>query len=597
MSMSFFSELKRRQVLRTAAAYVAAAWLLVQVADTVFEAFELGEEAVRLVIIVLALGFVPVIILSWVFQLTPEGLRRDSGDSAADAPAGHRADRIIIVLLAAGVTFFAFDKFVLDPQRDEEIAEQARTEAFVESYGDKSIAVLAFENLSADADNEYFSDGIAEEMINLLARIPELRVISRSSAFTYKGKDLSVPEIAEELNVTYVLEGSVRKAGDRIRVTAQLIDARTDTHLYSENFDRTIDDIFAIQDEVSSNVVENLRVHLTGEMPRARPADPEAHALLLRARYLIGRNNSHNYDVIEELLLESLEIDPDYLDAILTLANMYSVFGRERHRPIEEARVAVRDLVDRALAIDPDNGYAIVLSAWPEGSKGDLHLIIRRLQEGLAKDSSNLGSINWAAEVLRLIGDFKQSNELLQHMLARDPLCNICYYRKATNFLALGDYADAEAAIRRFKQTADGGGHTLGLALFMQGKYEESAAAFSNLNPDNNNEATLLHAQAMSGIALDNPERVQTALEALRENYSTTAPDFIASIFALTGDFDSAFAALEPVAAMHPRFSAEIWPWPLLNNLHDDPRWTEFREKIGHSEETIEALQFNVVLQ
>ena len=207
--MSFFSELKRRQVLRTTAAYVAAAWLLVQVADTVFEAFELGEEAVRLVIIVLALGLIPVIILSWVFQLTPEGLQRDSGDSAADAPVGRNVDRIIIVLLAAGVTFFAFDKFVLDPQRDEEIAEQARTEAFVESYGDKSIAVLAFADLSADGENEYFSDGIAEEMINLLAKIPELRVISRSSAFSYKGRDLSIPQIAEELNVTYVLEGPI----------------------------------------------------------------------------------------------------------------------------------------------------------------------------------------------------------------------------------------------------------------------------------------------------------------------------------------------------------------------------------------------------
>ncbi|UCC14439.1 MAG: adenylyl cyclase, partial [Gammaproteobacteria bacterium] len=265
--MTFLEELKRRNVVRVGAAYVALSWLIIQVAETLFPLFGLSDAAARLVVILLAIGFLPALVFAWVFEFTPEGLRRESEvdhDSDVSRRMTRRLDRLIMVFLTLALGYFALDKFVIDPARDaEELAtatEQARQEgrsdAIVESYGDKSIAVLPFVNMSSDSEQEYFADGISEELLNLLARIPTLRVISRSSAFSFKGKDVNIPEVARQLNVAHVLEGSVRKSGDKIRITAQLIEARSDTHLWSETYDRTLDDIFAIQDNVAAAVVE-----------------------------------------------------------------------------------------------------------------------------------------------------------------------------------------------------------------------------------------------------------------------------------------------------------------------------------------------------
>ena len=246
MRMSFYHELKRRNVFRVGAAYIFAAWLLIQVAETIFPLFGYGDTPARITVILLAIGFPLFLVFSWVFELTPEGLKKEKDvDHTASVvrKTGKQLDRVIIVLLALALGYFAFDKFVLDPAQDLKIAETARqegrSEALVESYGDKSIAVLPFVNLSADPEQEYFSDGISEELLNLLARIPELRVISRSSAFYYKGKDIDIPTIAQQLNVTHILEGSVRQAGNRVRITAQLVEARSDTHIWSDIFDRT----------------------------------------------------------------------------------------------------------------------------------------------------------------------------------------------------------------------------------------------------------------------------------------------------------------------------------------------------------------------
>jgi TolB-like protein len=268
--MSLYQELKRRNVIRVAIAYLAASWLLIEAAETIFPLYGFGDAPARIVVTVLAIGFPLFLVFSWVFEITPEGLKKEKDiDRAASVThkTGKKLDRVIIVLLALALGYFAVDKFVLDPARDvelvEETAQQARSEALVESYGDKSIAVLPFVNMSADPEQDYFSDGISEELLNLLAQIPDLRVISRSSSFSFKGKDIAVPEVAQQLHVAYVLEGSVRKAGDRVRITAQLIEARSDTHLWSQTYDRTLDNIFAVQDEIAAAI---------GAAPRVNPS-------------------------------------------------------------------------------------------------------------------------------------------------------------------------------------------------------------------------------------------------------------------------------------------------------------------------------------
>ena len=256
--MSLLSELKRRNVFRAAAAYVAVAWLVMQVAEVSFPAFGFSDRALRLLIIALAIGFVPAVALAWVFELTPEGVRRDR-DLEPGGPLLRRTnrllDRAIVVLLALGLTYFAIDKFFLNPSREaarvEQALEQGRSEALEQQLAETSIVVLPFTNLSSDPEQAFFADGMAEELLNLLARIPQLRVISRTSAFSYKGKDVGIAEIARQLKVSHVLEGSVRRSGDRLRITAQLIDAGSDSHLWSRTYDRTLDDVFEVQDEIA----------------------------------------------------------------------------------------------------------------------------------------------------------------------------------------------------------------------------------------------------------------------------------------------------------------------------------------------------------
>ncbi len=211
--MSLFAELKRRNVLRVGAAYVALSWLIIQVIEALFPMFGLSDAAARVIVILLAIGLVPALICAWVFELTPDGFRRDSEIDHASRDSrklARRLDRLIIVVLVIALGYFAVDKFVIDPARDqareEEVAREARTDALVESYGDYSIAVLPFEDMSPEGDQEYFSDGISEELLNLLARIPELRVISRSSAFSFKGQDIHIPTVAEKLNVAICRE-------------------------------------------------------------------------------------------------------------------------------------------------------------------------------------------------------------------------------------------------------------------------------------------------------------------------------------------------------------------------------------------------------
>jgi len=341
--LSLLNELKRRNVLRVGAAYIVAAWLIIQVAETIFPLFGFGDTPARLIVIVLSISFIPSLIFSWVFEITPEGLKRDADvdrDKSITQTTGKKLDRIILVVLALALAYFAFDKFVLVPARVAEIVEETmqkvRSDVLVESYGDKSIAVLPFVNMSDDASNEYFSDGISEELLNLLAKIPELRVIARTSSFSYKGKDVKVADVARELNVGHVLEGSVRKAGNQVRITAQLIEARSDTHLWSGTYDRELENIFAVQDEISIAIVGALKNRLGLEVeaaPRAiAAANTEAYEAYLRGRYLIVQRTPNT---LERAILEfekAIVFDPQYALAHAELSNailLLMVYGEQ----------------------------------------------------------------------------------------------------------------------------------------------------------------------------------------------------------------------------------------------------------------------------
>src|SRR3954467_6066773 len=317
----FLGELQRRNVYRVAVTYTVVSWLLVQIATQVFPFFDIPNWAVRVVVLVLALGFPVVLILAWAFEITPSGIRLESDIARQDSVAQHTSRKLIGITIAVAVAAGGMLAFqVFRPRLMKERIPAASEAAPVAAIPDSSIAVLPFTDMSEAKDQGYFSDGISEELLNLLTKIPQLKVAARTSSFSFKGKQVEIPEIARQLHVANVLEGSVRRNGDQLRITAQLIRAAEGYHLWSETYDRKMDDIFKIQDEIAGEVVKELKVKLLGAAPKVRTTDPKAYALYLQGRELGRQRTAEGFAKSDALYQQVLEIDPRYAPAWERLA-------------------------------------------------------------------------------------------------------------------------------------------------------------------------------------------------------------------------------------------------------------------------------------
>src|SRR5437660_2635090 len=366
---NFFSELKRRNVLRVAGLYLVGAWLVVQVAGTVLPMFGAPEWLPRTIVVLLAIGFVPAVILSWVFELTPEGLKRDEDvapEQSVTQRTGRRMDRMIIVVLVLALGYFAFDKFVLAPRREAALVAGAAPNESKSVINAKSIAVLPFENLSSDKENAYFTDGVQDEILTDLAKIADLKVISRTSVMQYKtGIARNLRDVGQQLGVAHLLEGSVQRAANRIRVNAQLIDARNDAHLWAQTYDRDLADVFAIQSEIAKAIADQLQARLSPSEKNAieRPptADVTAFDLYTRAKNLLlttglTTNAPAIYLQAVDLLNQAVARDPSFFQAYCQLAythdNLY--FLGNDHTP---ARLALAEAaIQAAFRLRPDAG-------------------------------------------------------------------------------------------------------------------------------------------------------------------------------------------------------------------------------------------------
>ena len=606
--MSLVAEFSRRNVFRVGAAYLVAAWLLIQVAETLFPLFGFGDTPARIVVVVLAIGFVPALVLAWVFRLTPQGLRKESETAVPLSPqAGKRLDRMIMVVLALALCVFAFDRFVLDPQREsvrqtqfesqvEEARQRARDEALLESYGDKSIAVLAFVNMSDDAGNEFFSDGISEELLNLLAKIPELRVISRSSAFSYKGKDVKLGQIAAELNVAHVLEGSVRKVSDRVRITAQLIDARTDTHLWSETFDRQLGDIFAIQEEIASAVSERLQLSLLGEFPSPRTTDPDAYALYLQARFLGLQGSAEGYTQAIALLERVLAVDPGYTNAWDALAGNYLNQAGKDLRPWDDGFRLAREAAERALAIDPKFAPAYARLGWVALlQENNLALAARNYQRALELAPTNVRTIGDAASLLKGLGRMDECVALDEYVVARDPVNAVGHFNLGGSYLYAGRYEDAIAAFRTSLQLSPnriGGYYQLGIAQLLGG---DASHALESMQREPLDVLKLL-GRVMAYHALGEGETADRLQAELIEKHEREAAYNIAYVMAYRGAADAAFDFLNEAVTYGDPGLTDIVAEPLFDSLRSDPRWLPFLESIGKAPDQLAAIAFKVRL-
>lgn len=345
---------------------MVVAWLLIQVTETIFPLFGFGDTPARLVVIVLAIGFIPSLIFSWVFEITPEGLKKDAdvdSEKSISQPAGRKLDRIILVVLVLALGYFAFDKFVLDPVENEQIAQAARQEgltaALTKSYGDRSIAVLPFENRSNREEDQFFTDGIHDDLLTTIAKIGSMKVISRTSVMEYRGTLKKIPQIAKELGVAHILEGGIQRSGNHVRINVQLIDAATDAHLWAEIYTRelTAENLFAVQSEITRIIADALQTELSTDEQRridARPTDNLlAYEAYMRGRQLMATRDSANLKLATKEFSKATSFDPLFALAWVGVAdsNMRGS-GSENLLPI------VEEAVKNALAIDSNLGEA-----------------------------------------------------------------------------------------------------------------------------------------------------------------------------------------------------------------------------------------------
>ena len=582
--------------------------MVIQVGGVLFPAFGFGDAAVRIVTIILAIGLIPTLILSWAFEITPEGLKKEKDVDRSQPFIGQsykQFDRMIMVVLALALGYFAFDKFVLNPQReaakDEQVAgqvvearEQGRSEALVESYGEKSIAVLPFVDMSIDKDQEYMSDGIAEELLNLLAKVPELRVVSRSSAFSYKDKDVNLSQVAQELNVAHILEGSVRKAGNQLRITVQLIEARSDTHLWSKTYNHTLEDIFLIQDEIASSVVKALKVTLFGVAPTVEKTDPEAFALVLQALHFYGQQTPEGMDQALNLLKKALAIDPDYARAWTEMARTYSRQVVIDQMSIQEGEGLILDAIDHALTINPEFAPAHVELGWHAMAyENDLSAAAIHYQRAMDLDPS---STLFASTFLFDLGRLDEAIALQKENVLRDPVNSSSHYNLGL-FYCFGGYLDnALNSLRNALKLSPGrvnANAIIGLTLLLKNEPQAALEAFA----EEKREIYRVKGTAIALHDLGRKSDFANTLGELEERWGEEWPSEIAEVYAWVGDNNAAFQWMEKEIEVNGTFGWSQTPQnPYFRNLHNDSRWQVFLGKVGVSAKQLASIEFRVDL-
>jgi TolB-like protein len=608
--MSLYHELKRRNVFRVAIAYLALAWLVTEVASTLFPTFGIPDWGVRFLVIVFALGFLPALIISWVYELTPEGIKREKDvvrDASITYLTAKRLDLFTIGLIVVALAFILADRFWISPRLAEQsaVSREVATDTVqipepqpLESqFPHNSIAVLPFVNMSDDASNEFFSEGISEELLNLLTKIPELSVISRSSAFSYKGKDINLSQVAQELSVAHILEGSVRKAGDRVRIRAQLIETRSDTHLWSETYDRNLDDIFAIQDDIAASVVEQLKVTLLGAVPQVEEIDPRAYALYLQALYLGRQNTSKSLEQSIALYEQVLDMAPGYTPAWRGLSVNYINQTSRGLRPLDEGHNLARQAIEMALTIDPDSGQAkAVLGYITMTYDGDLAAAARHLERALQLEPTDLPVINGAAGLLQNLGRIEPAIALRAYMAGRDPVVAISHANLGNSFFLAGLWDEAIASIYtvlRLSPDYVGAQYYLGRALLFKGEAEAALAAFGREKGD---EEYRVKGEAMALYALGRHNEYQARLDELISRWGDQWPSEVAHVYAFVGDADSAFRWLDKAVAQNEPGLINQFLQPFYRPIQSDPRWQSFLEATGQSSEQLAAIEFEVTL-
>jgi adenylate cyclase len=589
MKRSLFSELKRRNVLRAAAFYIAAVWALAQGIAQLAPLFGDYTWGARWFVIAGVIGFPFWVAFAWFYQFTPDGLKRESEIDPADSIAyytGKKLDRWIFAIMGVAIVLLLTDRFVLHHGVNEEAAIAA---------SDKSIAVLPFTDMSEKKDQEYLSDGISEDLLNLLTRVTQLQVTARTSSFAFKSREIGVPEIARRLHVAHVLEGSVRKAGNTVRITAQLVDAASDTQLWSQSYDRKLDDVFAIQDEIAADVVKQLRIKLLGAAPKAKPVSPDAYTLYLQGRQLSRQVTADSLNRAISLYQQALAIEPRYAAVWGSLRETYTTQADSGLVPVEDGYRRGLDAANKALALDPDLASAHAGLAWLV-MPYDPAAAAQHLTRALALDANDPDVLRSSAYLSMDIGHLDTAIAIGEALTARDPVNPTSHADLGFIYLQAGRPDAAIASYRTALALSPGYiiAHAgIGAASLQLGQ-PRAALAEAQQEP---NESARMIGQSMAWYALGNHAESDTVLRAaIQQGENRGTSYWIACAYAFRGDTEHAFSWLDKAIANKDPGPSEILSQPLLADLHKDPRWQPLLRKLGKAPEQLAKIEFKVAL-
>jgi TolB-like protein len=581
------TELKRRNVMRVAIAYAIAGWVLMQIAATVLPIFEAPPWTLKVVTFLIVLGFPIALILAWAFELTPEGIKREADVERSDSittQTGRKLDRAIIVVLLAAITWLAADK-LLWTDGETRITEDKR-----------SVAVIPFQNMSQDTANEPFTIGIHDDLLTQISRIGSIKTISRTSVLQYRDTTKTIPEIAQELGVATILEGGVQRAGARVRINAQLIDAATDEHLWAETYDRELNaiNIFAIQSEIALAIAEALHATLT-EDEHQRIANVPTRSIAALESYFVGKQliEQRNIDSLlaaVEYFKEVIKLDPDFALAHSGLADAYMLLPEYTESiDLLEVQEKSQAAAAKAISLDPDLPEVLTSMGWNRLNRDyDWAGAEKMLRRALEIQANNSGALHWLSHVLSLQGNHDQALTFARKAVVVDPLSSLMKVNLSAILADAGQIDNARTLAQSIIESAP---------IFtaqMRNLWLHEMSAGNSINAANALEAwaaadgrdvaaaremgTLFVQHQQSGELVEISDELVTRLE--------IGSAYLAQVYAFVGDSENTLQALETAfeERMGSRSVLSMKINPVYDFIRDEPRFVTLLEKVGLSE-------------
>ena len=577
----FFGELKRRNVYKVAVAYAVVGWLLIQVATQVFPFLEIPNWMIRLVILLTAFGFPVALIIAWAFELTPEGIKRTE---AADAAQQHSRGGvwIAVVLIAAALSLGLF--FL--GRYTAATAPPRLSESATPSNPQKSIAVLPLVNTSGDPSNEYFSDGLSEELIAVLAKIPELRVIGHSSSFFFKGKSGDSAAIGQKLGVANLIEGSVRKQGDRVRIVAELISAADGRSLWSETYDRELKDVFAVQAEIAKSVAEQMKVKLLGERQQsdAAPSNQNlaAHNAVLQADFYFQQLTAESVQRAIHSLQEAVRLDPNYALAYAKLSLAWrqyaaSFAANDNVQAYAEAKAAA----EKAIELAPDQVEPHKAAGWLAINPDlDFAKAEKEFRRGLEISPGDAGVKSSLSYSLMAQGRFAEAEGPLRDALSLDPLSIANWFNLGRLGVATNRPEEAEEAFQKALQIQPGvaRAHAFLAALDAARNNPSSASEQAQQEPDG-----FWRDYALALAKQFEPDKgvADASLKSFAEKYAKGGAYQVAILHAARKETDQMFKWLDTASATRDSGLAQLAVEPFFRPYYNDPRFTALCQKLN----------------